>query len=120
MAETMFDSDVFQLRLVRVFALVVALVAIAVLVFDYGTAAGGASILEELLDNGQRPAWYWTRMETSGYKVTAVSYARDHYLEYQVVKGLESYGVQLQVDADTGTVSSVNVVALGQEAVVQR
>jgi len=109
-----------QLRLVRRFALVVALVAATVLVFVYGTAAGGTSILEGMLPDGERPHWYWTRMETSGYEVTAVSYAHNNNLEYQVVKGMRAYRVQLELDAPSGTVAAVTIVDLSDASDGQR
>ena len=118
----MLESDNIKLRFARRFALVVALVAasVLVLVFVYGTAAGGTSMLEGMLPDGQRPQWYWTRMETSGYEITAVSYAHNHYLEYQVVKGEHAYGVQLELDADSGTVTAVTIVDLSQVASAQQ
>ena len=118
----MLESDNIQPHPARRFALVVALVAASVLVFVfvYGTAAGGTSMLEGMLPDGQRPQWYWTRMETSGYEITAVNYAHNHYLEYQVVKGQHAYGVLLEIDADSGTAATVTIVDLSLAASAQR
>jgi len=116
----MLESDNIKLRFARRFALVVALVAATVLVFVYGTAAGGASMLEGMLRDGERPHWYWTRMETSGYEVTAVSYAHNHNLEYQVVRGEDAYRVRLELDVASGTVAAVTIVDLSNAAGGQR
>lgn len=106
----MIEDDRDKLPVARLLVLAATVVAVALLAFAYGTAAGGASILEALLPDGERPLWYWTRMESSGYEVTSVSYAHDHHLQYQVVKDEEWYEVQLELDAGSGTAVAVTIV----------
>lgn len=76
-----------------------------------GGTAEGASTLEGILPAGEGPDWYWTRMENAGYEVTSINYERDDYVEYEVVKGEDSYEVQLELDSESGKVDSVEITS---------
>ena len=71
--------------------------------------AQAARSLEENLLPGHPPDWYETRLAESGYEVTAVNYDDEDYREYEIVRGEESYEVQLEIDASSGTVATVTV-----------
>jgi hypothetical protein len=76
-----------------------------------GGTAEGASTLEGILPAGEGPDWYWTRMENAGYEVTSINYERDDYVEYEVVKGEDSYEVQLELDSESGKVAGVEITS---------
>ena len=61
----MVKTDNSRFRMARRLALVVALVAVAVFVFVYGTAAGGTSILEGMLPDGKQASLFYRRTKTA-------------------------------------------------------
>ena len=111
----MVDKDILKLGPPQLLVVVATLVAVAWLVSTLGTPTGGISSLEALLPGGERPTWYWTRMENSGYEVTAVNYEPYDFVEYQVMKAGQSYAVQLSLDPEAGIAVAVTIVG-GQVA----
>jgi uncharacterized protein YmfQ (DUF2313 family) len=68
----------------------------------------GEQALEQALKLGQDKAFYRKELEKQGYKVTAVNYDKPEYVEYEVVKGNQSYEVQIDFDK-SGKASKVDV-----------
>jgi hypothetical protein len=66
-------------------------------------------MLEQTLAVGQPKDFYKTKLTQLGYQVTSTNDAERDYLEYEVVKGRNSYEVQLSMDDKTGRVDKVDV-----------
>ncbi|MFA7667176.1 MAG: hypothetical protein WCY32_13770 [Burkholderiaceae bacterium] len=71
--------------------------------------APAADKLETELGTGQDRAHYRQALEDKGYTVTSVNYDKPDYLEYEVVKGEDSYEVQIDFDEATGKSKKVDV-----------
>jgi HSP20 family molecular chaperone IbpA len=56
--------------------------------------------LEKLLPVGHDRGFYRQALEKSGYRVTSVNYDRPDYVEYEIVKGKDSYEVQMDFDGN--------------------
>jgi hypothetical protein len=69
----------------------------------------GQAELQRQLQPGQPANAYRKKIEELGYQVTSVNYDEDDYLEYEVVKGDQTYEVQLDVNEDTGRVEAVDI-----------
>ena len=54
--------------------------------------------LEEALGTGKDKAFYRQVLENMGYAITSVNADDPDYLEYEIVKGGESYEVQIDFD----------------------
>jgi uncharacterized protein YmfQ (DUF2313 family) len=65
--------------------------------------------VEKSLGVGQDRAHYKQALEKMGYQVTATNYDRPDYLEYEVVKGRDSYEVQISFDKANGKSTKVDV-----------
>lgn len=65
--------------------------------------------LENALGTGKDKAFYRQTLEKMGYAITAVNYDEPDYLEYEVIKGRDSY--EVQVDFDKGVSDEVDVTA---------
>src|SRR5512145_1617432 len=61
----------------------------------------GQAELEKNLAPGQAIDTYRPKLEKLGYRVTALNYNDDDYVEYEVVKGNETWEVQIDVDDET-------------------
>jgi uncharacterized protein YmfQ (DUF2313 family) len=68
----------------------------------------GKEALERSLKPGQDKAFYRKELEKAGYKVTSVNYDKPDYVEYEVVKGDQSYEVQIDLDK-SGKASKIDV-----------
>lgn len=60
--------------------------------------ASQAQDLETALGTGQGPQYYWEALEAAGYQVTAVNYDTRDYVEYEIVRGDETFEVQIDLD----------------------
>lgn len=65
--------------------------------------------LEQLLKAGSKPADYRKILAANGYTITAINQDLVDYAEYEVVKGDNSYEVQIDMDKDTGIGGKVEV-----------
>jgi uncharacterized protein YmfQ (DUF2313 family) len=65
--------------------------------------------LEQALRTGQEKAFYRQELERLGYKITAMNQNEPDYLEYEVVKGDNSYEVQVDFDKETKKATKVDV-----------
>ena len=54
-------------------------------------------------------AQYMAKIKARGYQITAVNDKEADYLEYEILKGDNSYEVQLDVDAKTKVIKEVDV-----------
>lgn len=68
----------------------------------------GQAQLEQRLQPGQPANMYRRKIEDMGYLVTSVNDDED-YLEYEIVKGDQTYEVQINVDDDTGKATALDI-----------
>jgi hypothetical protein len=54
--------------------------------------------LEQALKTGQDKNAYRRELEKMGYQITSVNYDKPDYVEYEIVKGNNSYEVQIDFD----------------------
>lgn len=67
--------------------------------------------LEKALKAHQAKAYYPQALRHLGYQITAVNNDEPGYVEYEVVKGHDSYEVQIDLDKDTGKAKKIDVTA---------
>ena len=65
--------------------------------------------LEKLRTANMTAAQYMAKIKARGYQITAVNDKEADYLEYEILKGDNSYEVQLDVDAKTKVIKEVDV-----------
>jgi hypothetical protein len=65
--------------------------------------------LEKSLKAQQAKSYYPQALKDLGYQITAVNNDEPDYVEYEIVKGQDSYEVQIDLDKDTGTAKKVDV-----------
>ena len=63
--------------------------------------------LEQALKPGQDKNYYRQQLEKMGYKVTAVNYDKPEYVEYEIVKGDNTY--EVQIDMKQGKAAEIDV-----------
>ncbi len=71
--------------------------------------SGEKDMLEKALAKGQTPDAYRKKLTEMGYQVTSTNDREKDYIEYEVVKGRNSYEVQIDMDAKTGRAKGVDV-----------
>ncbi len=72
---------------------------------------GEKDMLEQALGNGHTPDVYRKKLADMGYQVTSVNDREKDYIEYEVVKGRNSYEVQIELDSKTGRAKEVDVTS---------
>lgn len=65
--------------------------------------------LQQALKTGEEKAFYRRELEKMGWKVTSVNYDKPDYVEYEIVKGDESYEVQIDFDKNSRKATKVDV-----------
>jgi hypothetical protein len=65
--------------------------------------------LERALKTGETKEFYRRELEKMGWKVTSVNYDKPDYLEYEIVKGDDSYEVQIDFDKNSNKATKVDV-----------
>jgi uncharacterized protein YmfQ (DUF2313 family) len=65
--------------------------------------------LEKTLKTGENKEYYRRELEKMGYKVTSVNADRPDYVEYEIVKGTDTYEVQIDFDKNSGKAIKVDV-----------
>ncbi len=65
--------------------------------------------LEQALKTGEEKAFYRRELEKMGWQITAVNYDKPDYLEYEIVKGDQSFEVQIDVDKNSHKSTKVDV-----------
>jgi len=73
--------------------------------------SGEKDMLEKALGNGQSLDVYRKKLADMGYQVTSINDREKDYCEYEVVKGRNSYEVQIDMDATTGRATKVDVAS---------
>ncbi len=71
----------------------------------------GKEELTRELKIGEEKGFYRRELEKLGYQVTSVNYDKPDYLEYEVVKGDQTYEIQLDIDKASHRASKVDVTA---------
>jgi len=69
----------------------------------------GQAELQKNLAPGMAADSYRRKLEQLGYKVTATNYNNPDYIEYEVVKGNQTWEVQIDVNEDTRRVTDVEI-----------
>ena len=67
--------------------------------------------LEKALPLNLKAADYRSKLEGLGYKVTAVNDREKDYVEYEIVKGENSYELQIDLDTRTGMARKIDVTS---------
>jgi hypothetical protein len=75
------------------------------------TWTSGKERLEKALKAHQAKSYYSKALTDLGYQITAVNDDETDYVEYEVVKGPDSYEVQIDLDTATGKARKVDVTA---------
>jgi uncharacterized protein YmfQ (DUF2313 family) len=65
--------------------------------------------LERALKTGEEKDFYRRELEKMGWKITSVNYDKPDYVEYEIVKGDQSYEVQIDFDKDSRKAKKVDV-----------
>jgi uncharacterized protein YmfQ (DUF2313 family) len=65
--------------------------------------------LEKALKTGEDKAFYRKELEKMGWKITSVNYDKADYVEYEIVKGDQSYEVQIDLDKNSHKATKVDV-----------
>ena len=66
--------------------------------------------LQKELAPGEQADAYLKKIEELGYKVTSTNYSDSDYLEYELVKGDQTWEVQIDVNEDTRRATEVEIV----------
>jgi hypothetical protein len=69
----------------------------------------GQAELQKNLAPGMPVSDYPKKLKDLGYQITATNYNNDDYVEYEVVKGDQTWEVQIDVDEDTRKAEEVDV-----------
>jgi uncharacterized protein YmfQ (DUF2313 family) len=67
--------------------------------------------LEQALKTGQDKNFYRSQLEKMGWKITSVNYDKADYVEYEVVKGNDSFEIQIDFDKSTRKATKIDVAA---------
>ena len=65
--------------------------------------------LEQALKTGETKDVYRRELEKMGWKVTSVNYDKADYVEYEIVKGDDSYEVQIGIDKNSRKATKIDV-----------
>lgn len=65
--------------------------------------------LERALKTGETKDFYRRELEKMGWQITAVNYDKPDYLEYEIVKGKDTYEVQIDFDKNSNKATKVDV-----------
>jgi uncharacterized protein YmfQ (DUF2313 family) len=65
--------------------------------------------LEQALKSGEEKDFYRRQLEKMGWKITSVNYDKPDYVEYEIVKGDQTYEVQIDLDNNSRKATKVDV-----------
>ncbi|HEY2922839.1 MAG TPA: hypothetical protein VGK77_27995 [Candidatus Binatia bacterium] len=65
--------------------------------------------LEQALKTGEEKDFYRRELEKMGWQITSLNYNKPDYLEYEIVKGDQSYEVQIDFDKNSHKATKVDV-----------
>src|SRR5215475_10063617 len=69
----------------------------------------GQADLQKNLPPGQPADVYHNKIEEMGYKITSTNYNNPDYMEYEIVKGDQTWEIQIDVDDSTHRATKVEV-----------
>ena len=69
----------------------------------------GQTELQQALTKGQDRGFFDTKLRELGYQITAINYNDEDYLEYEVVKGNQTYEVQIDIDEETKKSTEIEI-----------
>jgi len=67
--------------------------------------------LEKALKPGESKQSYRSQLEKMGYKITSVNADKSDYVEYEIVKGTDTYEVQIDFDKNSSKATKVDVTS---------
>ena len=73
------------------------------------TAKNDKERLEQALKTGEEKNFYRRELEKMGWKITSVNYDKPDYAEYEIVKGDQTYEVQIDLDKNSHKATKVDV-----------
>jgi uncharacterized protein YmfQ (DUF2313 family) len=73
------------------------------------TAKNDKERLEQTLKTGEEKNFYRRELEKMGWKITSVNYDKPDYAEYEIVKGDQTYEVQIDLDKNSHKATKVDV-----------
>jgi uncharacterized protein YmfQ (DUF2313 family) len=65
--------------------------------------------LEQSLKTGEEKPFYRRQLEKMGWRITSVNYDKPDYAEYEIVKGDDTYEVQIDFDKNSQKATKVDV-----------
>jgi hypothetical protein len=65
--------------------------------------------LEQTLKTGEEKSFYRRELEKMGWRITSVNYDKPDYLEYEIVKGKDTFEVQIDFDKQSRKATKVDV-----------
>jgi hypothetical protein len=65
--------------------------------------------LEKALKTGEEKEFYRRELEKLGWQITSVNYDKPDYVEYEIVKGGNSYEVQIDFEKNSRKATKVDV-----------
>jgi uncharacterized protein YmfQ (DUF2313 family) len=71
---------------------------------------GQAELQKEIVP-GMASATYQRKLKDLGYKIAATNYNNPDYLEYEIVKGDQTWEVQIDIDEDTNKATEVDIAS---------
>jgi len=74
------------------------------------TSKNAEKQLEQALKTGESKEFYQKELEKMGWKITSVNYDKPDYAEFEVVKGQQSYEVQIDIDRNSQKAKKLDVV----------
>jgi hypothetical protein len=69
----------------------------------------GQEELRQGLPKGELRTFYPKKIDELGYEMTALNYSDEDYLEYEVLKGVHSYEVQIDIDKETQKATEIEI-----------
>ena len=73
------------------------------------TAKDSEDKLEQALKTGETKDFYRKELDKLGWQITSVNYDKPDYVEYEIVKGDDSYEVQIDFDKNSNKATKVDV-----------
>jgi uncharacterized protein YmfQ (DUF2313 family) len=69
----------------------------------------GQAELQQALVKGQERGFFDSKLRELGYQITAINYNDEDYIEYEVVKGENTYEVQIDIDDETQKATEIEI-----------
>jgi hypothetical protein len=80
--------------------------------YDWDWSRGpGLARLQSQLPAGRTYEFYREKLADLGYEITSVNYSDPDYMEYEVVRGDQTYEVQIEMDPDSGRATDIDVAS---------